>query len=320
MKQDEKSAPLRIDPEFRDKIPPLTEDEFRQLEENIVRDGEIYEPIIVWHGVIVDGHNRYKIAQAHPGIPYRTKEMFFPDKWAAFDWMYAKQLGRRNLSDENRTYCIGKMYEARKKSSGGAQVGNQHARKHGMQNANDVSSERTPRTSDIIGQELGVNPSTVVRAEKYSKGVDAMREQSPAAAAAILKGGTGVTKREVSEFPTMQPDEQKRFVEAVETGAVKERPKPRRNPNSDRGCTKEDREIRKKVSDAARGLFSDEGKTYTLELLLGDLEVNGAEYVRLLQNTITDHPELITEWNKPVIAETMQTIIDKITKVKETLL
>lgn len=318
MKQVEKSAPLRIDPEFRDKIPPLTEDEFRQLEENIVRDGEIYEPIIVWHGVIVDGHNRYKIAQAHPEIPYRTKEMLFPDKWAAFDWMYSKQLGRRNLSDENRTYIIGKMYEARKKTQG---TNNQYvqAKSESLQNAN-FHDERTPRTSDIIGQELGVNPSTVIRAEKFSKGVDAIRDVSPAAAEKILQGGAGVKKSDVQTFTQMPENEQKRFVEAVETGTVKERPKPRRNPNSDRGCTKEDREIRKKVSDAARGLFSDEGKTYTLELLLGDLEVNGAEYVRLLQNTITDHPELITEWNKPVIAETMQTIIDKITKVKETLL
>ena len=30
---------LIIDPEFRDKIPPLTEDEFTLLEENILSDG-----------------------------------------------------------------------------------------------------------------------------------------------------------------------------------------------------------------------------------------------------------------------------------------
>lgn len=314
MKQDEKSAPLRIDPEFRDKIPPLTEDEFRQLEENIVRDGEIYEPIIVWHGVIVDGHNRYKIAQAHPEIPYRTKEMLFPDKWAAFDWMYSKQLGRRNLSDENRTYCMGKMYEARRKSRGGDRKSEVFSKYQ-----NDSLKKDT---ATAIAEETGVTRATVQRAGKYAKGVDSVREQSPTAAAAILKGGTGVTKQEVSAFPTMQPEEQAAFIEAVETGTAKERPKPkpRRSPNSDKGYTKEDRELSKKVSGVVDGLFSDEGKTYTLDLLIEDLEVNGENYTRLLQNTITDHPELITEWNKPVIVETMQTIIDKITKVKETLL
>ena len=48
---------LRIDPEFRDKIPPLTDAEFEQLRENILNDGEVYEPIAVWNGTIVDGHN-----------------------------------------------------------------------------------------------------------------------------------------------------------------------------------------------------------------------------------------------------------------------
>ena len=220
----------------------------------------------------------------------------------------------------NCSYIIGKMYEARKKSVGNHAERGEDGKYLNSQNENLGENQRKPRTDEILAAEIGVNHSTVVRAEKFSKGVDAIRDVSPAAAEKILQGGAGVKKSEVQTFTQMPENEQKRFVEAVETGAVKERPKPRRNPNSDRGCTKEDREIRKKVSDAARGLFSDEGKTYTLELLLGDLEVNGAEYVRLLQNTITDHPELITEWNKPVIAETIQTIIDKITKVKETLL
>lgn len=43
---------LRIDPEFRDKIPPLTDAEFEQLQENILNDGEVYEPIAVWNGTI----------------------------------------------------------------------------------------------------------------------------------------------------------------------------------------------------------------------------------------------------------------------------
>lgn len=49
---------LRIDPEFEGKIPPLTTEEFQQLENNILADGVVINPIIVWDGVIVDGHNR----------------------------------------------------------------------------------------------------------------------------------------------------------------------------------------------------------------------------------------------------------------------
>ena len=46
---------LKIDPEFQGKIPPLTFEELNQLEANILRDGRIINPIIVWQGLIVDG-------------------------------------------------------------------------------------------------------------------------------------------------------------------------------------------------------------------------------------------------------------------------
>src|SRR5690606_40306141 len=55
---------LRIDPEFRSLIPPLTDDEYAQLEKNIVAEG-CRDPLIVWNGVVVDGHNRYDICVRH---------------------------------------------------------------------------------------------------------------------------------------------------------------------------------------------------------------------------------------------------------------
>ena len=61
---------LRIDPEFESKIPPLTEEEYQLLEENILQDGVVLNPLIVWNGCIVDGHNRFRIIQAHPEIKY----------------------------------------------------------------------------------------------------------------------------------------------------------------------------------------------------------------------------------------------------------
>lgn len=80
---------LTIDPEFRDKIPPLSEDEFSKLEQNILEDGEVREPLVVWHNTIIDGHHRYKIVQKHPEIPFKVKQMDFPDKWAAMAYLVA---------------------------------------------------------------------------------------------------------------------------------------------------------------------------------------------------------------------------------------
>ncbi len=139
---------LKIDPEFQSKIPPLTDDEFKQLRENIINDGEVYEPLCVWNDTIVDGHNRWKVIQEFPDIPFRIKEMEFDDKWAAFDWMYTKQLGRRNLTDEQRTLLIGKMYQARKNKS--AFKGNQYVKCGGIQNGNNQPHGR-------IGEQIAKN-------------------------------------------------------------------------------------------------------------------------------------------------------------------
>ena len=62
---------LKINPEFEAVIPPLSEEEFRQLEDNILQDREVFTPIFTWDGFIVDGHHRYRILQKHPEIPYR---------------------------------------------------------------------------------------------------------------------------------------------------------------------------------------------------------------------------------------------------------
>lgn len=72
---------LKIDPEFAEKIPPLTPEEFEQLEANILAEGAVLSPLIVWNDVIVDGHNRYKILQAHPEIGFKTHEKEFADRY-----------------------------------------------------------------------------------------------------------------------------------------------------------------------------------------------------------------------------------------------
>lgn len=41
---------IRIDPEFESKIPPLTNDELTRLEENILADGSVRDPLVLWQG------------------------------------------------------------------------------------------------------------------------------------------------------------------------------------------------------------------------------------------------------------------------------
>ena len=76
-------------------IPPLTSEEFKQLEHNILEEG-IRDPLVTWNGILVDGHNRYRIATEYD-IDFVTVEKEFADMNAVKEWMINNQFGRRNL-------------------------------------------------------------------------------------------------------------------------------------------------------------------------------------------------------------------------------
>jgi N6-adenosine-specific RNA methylase IME4 len=85
-----------IDSEFKALIPPLAADELRQLEENILRDG-CRDPLVLWDGILIDGHNRHEICTRH-GLPFETVEIQFESRAHARIWMRHNQAGRRNLT------------------------------------------------------------------------------------------------------------------------------------------------------------------------------------------------------------------------------
>ena len=168
---------LTIDPEFASKIPPLREEEMKQLEENILADGVVINPLIVWNGVIVDGHNRYHILQKHPEIQFTTYEKGFTDRYAAIAWICKNQLGRRNLTQEQYKYLIGERYEAEKRTE--SFYGNRFTladKSRRIQNESGYSGERT---REKIARENNISVSYVQRAGKFAQGVDAAEEVAP---------------------------------------------------------------------------------------------------------------------------------------------
>ena len=101
-------------------------------------------------------------------------------------WIYQNQLSRRNLTDEKRTYLIGKQYEHRKNRVGE----NQYTIKRLPQNEEascviptddkrtyligkqyEEHPKRKP-TAVQVAEENNVSKATVERAEQYAKSVD----------------------------------------------------------------------------------------------------------------------------------------------------
>jgi len=89
-----------IDPEFHALIPPLTDDERTQLEANMEAEG-CRDALIVWQGILLDGHNRLEICE-RLGLPYQTTAIELPGREAVMEWIIRNQFGRRNLSAYQR--------------------------------------------------------------------------------------------------------------------------------------------------------------------------------------------------------------------------
>ena len=186
---------LKIDPEFEQVIPPLTKDEYHQLEENILADGKIMMPIALWGDTIVDGHNRYRIACEHGDIPYTTTQLDFDNRHEAVAWICKNQLGRRNLSDEQRVYLLGKRYAAEKQIE---KLRDESGRfvPCGQNDPEGEANERR-RTSERIAQEIGKSEKHVRRAEQYAQALDLADNVCPGVKDAILNGVIKPTNKEV---------------------------------------------------------------------------------------------------------------------------
>ena len=212
---------LKVDPEFQGKIPPLTFEELNQLEANILRDGRIINPIIVWQGLIVDGHNRYTIAKKHPEIPFTVHEKEFASRYEAIIWICKNQLGRRNLTPEQKKYLIGKQYEAEKCVNGGDRKSS--AAKSGGHFDHLIKHEKT---RGRIARETNTTDSFVRRAEHFAKGVDAAEEAVPGTRQKVLSGEVKPTAAEIASVARAPPDERPALVAAICKAKEPKPPKP----------------------------------------------------------------------------------------------
>ena len=227
-----KLSQLKIGPEFQSKIPPLQFEEEQQLEQNIIAEGRLLNPIITWNGYILDGHTRYRILKKHGFIKFEVEEIQLANKYEALAWICKNQLGRRNLSPERKKFLLGKEYESTKLAVGG-QPGNCNPVKRCGQNDHIVSEKRT---CERIASEHGIGEKTVRRAEKYSRGIDAAEEAVPGAQEEILTGRIKATDAQIAALPAIPKEERPAILDELRkekdkrNEALLSRLKPERPP------------------------------------------------------------------------------------------
>lgn len=207
---------LKINEDFKRLIPPLTQEEYKQLEDNILKEG-IREKIITWNETIIDGHNRYEIAQKW-GLDYQTEPMHFKDEIDVKIWMLLNQLGRRNLID----FVKGELYstiEEFEKEKGKIILeqkavfkGNQHSAPLSI-----IDNEPKHNTREIVSQKLGWSTG--------KKGMfDVVKKKAPEEVKEKLRSGEvsiNQAYQEIKKAEKKEEKEQQRKVLA-EKGAKKE--------------------------------------------------------------------------------------------------
>lgn len=202
---------MKIDPEFKALIPPLATDELAQLEALILRDG-CRDPLVLWDGILVDGHHRHEICTRH-GLPFETVEMVFESRAHARIWMRENQKGRRNLSpawlielelgNKNDYLEIGKKTQGKRTD---------------LLSQNDKKSLPAPTNTRVeIAKAAGVSTGQVGMAEQVKKKAPELWEKAKQGEVSISTAYKEIKKAEKKTEREHQITKQK---EAIESGAV----------------------------------------------------------------------------------------------------
>lgn len=152
---------LKINPKFRDLLDMPSESELKELERQLIRDKGPRDALKVWKGydIIVDGHNRYSICQAHD-LPFKVEYLPFKDESAVEEWILENQLARRNLTPARASYFLGVLYNKQKQDPAKVRT----------------ATEDGKSTAEKLSEQFGVSERTVRRAGDEAKGIDTVAQ------------------------------------------------------------------------------------------------------------------------------------------------
>ena len=185
-----------IDKEFESLIPPLSADEFKQLEENCVRDG-IRDPLVLWRvpngdDILIDGHNRWKIAAHHAGMPFETVHMEFDSRDQVKAWIYRNQLGRRNLDKWTRFDMVKALEPLMKADAEKKRMSN--LKNSSVEVPNSAHREQG-KTRDKMAELVGVGHDTY----RMMKAID--EKATPGVKKLVRNGEMSINQAYNSTFP-----------------------------------------------------------------------------------------------------------------------
>jgi transcriptional regulator with XRE-family HTH domain len=194
-----------IDEEFKNLIPPLSDEEYQQLTDNLIKEG-CRDALITWNGILIDGHNRYEICKYHK-IEFKTIEKEFKDRGEVVEWIIRNQFGRRNLSAYDRSRLalqLENVIKAKAKERQKEFHGNQHT---GAIPQKSAEVQKPIETREELAKIAGVSRDTISKVKIIE------REATPEQKAKLSKGVTKINTvykeiKQKEDKPVETPDKQ----------------------------------------------------------------------------------------------------------------
>ena len=209
-----------IDEEFKCLLPELDKETYSALEENLLQHG-CRDAIVLWNGILIDGHNRYGICLEHD-IPFNTVDKEFASREEALIWIISNQVSRRNLSPIQLSHYRGLHFRADKKIQG--------ANSQNIQNSENRQNDgfsKTQSTAKRLSEKYRVSPRTIERDAKLAAAIDAIGEKSPEAKRKILSGELMINKRDLEMMANGSREEISELTARIEEGTY-EKAKPKK--------------------------------------------------------------------------------------------
>jgi hypothetical protein len=191
-------------------MPELTSNEYETLEQSLINEG-CRDALVLWGDTLIDGYNRYEICQKH-GIEFKTITLDFDSREDVVNWIIDNQLGRRNLTIEQKNYLIGKKYKREKQN----QVENlkQFQPKEEMISLPIGQNVTSVDTAEKIGNEHKVSARTVKRAGKYADAIDTIAQNvDDEVRQEILNRKIDSTAKDVLELAKATPEIQREVIQ-----------------------------------------------------------------------------------------------------------
>lgn len=189
---------LEKDEEFMFLIQPSSQAVYSRLQESLLDDGCL-SPIIVWHGLIVDGHKRYDICRRW-SIPFTIRQSRCNTRAEVYAFICEEQLKRDDLSSEMRKYLIGRMYQAEADKRVYAYAKRKQEEHRNGRPVLPGKAYTKLTVAQYVADLFEISAGTVLKYENYTRCLNSIREKETNIVTKILSGQLRISHENIVEL------------------------------------------------------------------------------------------------------------------------